>query len=119
MTPTAWRRATSLRINIVGAFIRNKPFGTEIAFGKGFDRLGKHLINTIDTSYPGQVWDYDADAGYPEAIDWARQKGLRFSRSVLPPSGLVGFYGRWWSRSQRSARRVQPVKAQVRSRARM
>lgn len=51
-----------MRINLVGAFIRNKPFGTEIAFKKGFDRLGEHLVNCIDTSYPNQVWDYEADA---------------------------------------------------------
>jgi hypothetical protein len=50
-----------MRINLVGAFVRNAPFGTEIAFKKGFDRLGCHLVNTIDTSYSGQVWDYDAD----------------------------------------------------------
>ncbi|MBV8072884.1 MAG: glycosyltransferase [Acidobacteriaceae bacterium] len=51
-----------MRINLVGAFIRNAPFGTEIAFKKGFDRLGEHLVNVIDDSQPGQVWDYDADA---------------------------------------------------------
>lgn len=51
-----------MRINLVGAFIRNAPFGTEIAFKKGFDRLGEHLVNCIDTSYPNQIWDYEADA---------------------------------------------------------
>jgi spore maturation protein CgeB len=51
-----------MRINLVGAFIRNAPFGTEIAFKKGFNRLGEHLVNCIDTSYPNQVWDYEADA---------------------------------------------------------
>lgn len=47
---------------MVGAFIRNAPFGTEIAFKKGFDRLGSHVVNCIDTSYPNQSFDYDADA---------------------------------------------------------
>lgn len=51
-----------MRINLVGAFIRNAPFGTEIAFQKGLLRLGEHLVNVIDTSYPNQVWDYEADA---------------------------------------------------------
>lgn len=51
-----------MRINLVGAFIRNAPFGTEIAFKKGFLRLGEHLVNCIDDSRPGQVWDYEADA---------------------------------------------------------
>lgn len=50
-----------MRINLVGAFIRNAPFGTEIAFKKGFLRLGEHLVNCIDDSQPGQVWDYEAD----------------------------------------------------------
>jgi len=50
-----------MKINIVGAFIRNFPFGTELAFKKGFDRIGGHQITTIDTSFPDQVWDYDAD----------------------------------------------------------
>lgn len=50
-----------MRINIVGAFIRNAPFGTEIAFQKGLQRLGGHDLTLIDTSYPDQQWDYDAD----------------------------------------------------------
>jgi spore maturation protein CgeB len=51
-----------MRLNIIGAFIRNNPFGTEIAFKKGFERLGGHQLTCIDTSYPNQSWDYDADA---------------------------------------------------------
>jgi spore maturation protein CgeB len=51
-----------LRINLIGAFIRNNPFGTEIAFKKGLERLGTHTITCIDPYYPNQEWDYDADA---------------------------------------------------------
>jgi hypothetical protein len=51
-----------LRINLIGAFIRNKPFGTEIAFKKGFDRIGGHEVTVIDPEYPDQKFDYDADA---------------------------------------------------------
>jgi hypothetical protein len=51
-----------MRINVVGAFIRNAPFGTELAFKRGFDRLGGHSVTYIDPSYPDQRWDYDADA---------------------------------------------------------
>lgn len=51
-----------MRINLVGAFIRNAPFGTEIAFKKGFDRLGGHSVTTIDPDYPDQPWDHEADA---------------------------------------------------------
>lgn len=41
-----------MRINLVGAFIRNYPFGTEIAFKKGFERLGGHDIFVYDPSRP-------------------------------------------------------------------
>lgn len=51
-----------MRINLVGAFIRNYPFGTEIAFKKGFDRIGGHQVTTIDPSYPDQKFDEGADA---------------------------------------------------------
>ncbi len=50
-----------MRINMVGAFIRNAPFGSEIAFKKGLERLG-HEVIPIDTSYPDQIWDQNADA---------------------------------------------------------
>lgn len=50
-----------MRFNMIGAFIRNFPFGTEIAFAKGLRRLG-HQVTTVDPSYPDQKWDFDADA---------------------------------------------------------
>jgi hypothetical protein len=46
---------------MVGAFLRNFPFGTEIAFAKGLERRG-HTVHRIDPGYPNQVWDDDADA---------------------------------------------------------
>lgn len=50
-----------MRINLVGAFVRNRPFGTEIAFEKGLRLLG-HEVSCIDPSVPEpEVWDYDAD----------------------------------------------------------
>lgn len=51
-----------MRINIVGAFVRNAPFATELAFKRGFDRLGVHQMTYIDPSFPLDEWDYDADA---------------------------------------------------------
>lgn len=50
-----------MKLNVVGAFIRNYPFGTEIAFGKGLRKIGVE-VNEIDPGYPGQVFDKDADA---------------------------------------------------------
>lgn len=48
-------------VNMVGAFIRNFPFGTEIAFKKGLERRGVE-VNAIDPSYPDQIFMVDADA---------------------------------------------------------
>lgn len=46
---------------MVGAFIRNARFGTEVAFAKGLRRIG-HVVNEIDPSYPDQHVDPYADA---------------------------------------------------------
>lgn len=50
-----------MKLNVVGAFIRNAPFGTEIAFAKGLRLIGVE-VNEIDPSYDNQVFDKDADA---------------------------------------------------------
>lgn len=49
-----------MRWNIVGAFIRNNPFGTEIAFRKGLERIGEK-VTAIDPSFPQQVFDDEPD----------------------------------------------------------
>ena len=49
-----------MRWNIVGAFIRNNPFGTEIAFRKGLERIGE-TVTAIDPSYPDQKFDENPD----------------------------------------------------------
>ena len=41
-----------MKINLVGAFVRNYPFGTEIAFKKGFERIGSHELFIYDPSRP-------------------------------------------------------------------
>lgn len=46
---------------MVGAHIRNNPFGTELAFAKGLRQVGVDVIE-IDPSYDNQKFDYDADA---------------------------------------------------------
>lgn len=65
-----------MRLNIVGAFIRNFPFGSEIAFQKGLERFGVS-VNTIDPSYDNQKFDHDADATlvfkYVEREDYKRE----------------------------------------------
>jgi spore maturation protein CgeB len=48
-------------INMVGAFIRNNPFGTEIAFKKGFEQIPGCIVNTVDPSRLDQNFIEDAD----------------------------------------------------------
>lgn len=61
-----------MRINLIGAFIRNRPFGTECAFLKGFERIGEHYITAIDPEYRDQKFDHDADATV--LFKWIDQK---------------------------------------------
>lgn len=49
-----------MRWNLVGAFKRNFPFGTEIAFAKGLREAGE-WVTTVDPSYPNQQFDSLAD----------------------------------------------------------
>jgi hypothetical protein len=50
-----------MRLNMVGAFIRNRPFGTEIAFAKGLRELGVE-VNEVDPGYPDQSFLGEPDA---------------------------------------------------------
>lgn len=49
-----------MRWNLVGAFVRNAPYGTEIAFRKGLERIGEK-VTVVDPSQPNQLFDGDAD----------------------------------------------------------
>jgi hypothetical protein len=78
---------------MIGAFKRNAPFGTEIAFQKGFERVGGCSLNCIDPSYKGYKFDYDADVTIvfkyiedPEyKVELAKTNGLKF---VYQPDDL-------------------------------
>jgi hypothetical protein len=48
-----------VRINLVGAFVRNRPFGTEIAFEKGLRILG-HQVTCVDPDHPS-MFDLNPD----------------------------------------------------------
>lgn len=53
-----------MRINLVGSFVRNYPFGTELAFLKGLNRINdrcEYAISVIDPSTQDRQWDLDAD----------------------------------------------------------
>ncbi len=81
-----------MRINLVGAFIRNAPFGTEIAFQKGFRDLGGHQVTCIDTSQSDQKWDYEADATvvfkWIEGDNWKNLAQCRGKKIVYQPDDL-------------------------------
>lgn len=55
--------------NIVGAFIRNNPFGTEIAFRKGLERIGE-TVNAWDPSVYDERNKFDPDADVTLVFKW-------------------------------------------------
>lgn len=80
-----------MRVNMVGAFIRNSPFGTEIAFQKGLEQIGVS-VNTVDTSYSEQHFDHDADATivfkWMEGNYWDALSECRGPKIVYQPDDL-------------------------------
>lgn len=58
-----------MRWNIVGAFIRNNPFGTEIAFRKGLERIGE-TVNAWDPSVMSDLNKFDPDADVTLIFKW-------------------------------------------------
>lgn len=49
-----------MRWNLVGAFVRNNPFGTEIAFRKGLERIGE-TVTAVDPSTNSLNFDHNPD----------------------------------------------------------
>lgn len=49
-----------MKINIVGAIKKNHPYGSEIAFMKGFLRRG-HDVCAVESTYPNQVFHQNPD----------------------------------------------------------
>lgn len=50
-----------MNINLIGPFVVNSPFGTEIAFAKGLKAVG-HGVNTVDPNVPEQLEAIDRNA---------------------------------------------------------
>lgn len=50
-----------MELNLIGPFVVNNPFGTEIAFAKGLKRMG-HSVNTIDPNVESQFDAIENDA---------------------------------------------------------
>jgi len=51
-----------MKINMIGAFVRNAPFGTEIAFKKGLEQIGVSVFTWDPSQKESQTLRNDADA---------------------------------------------------------
>lgn len=75
-----------MRWNLVGAFKRNHPFGTEIAFRKGLERLGEY-VTILDPSYPDQELDDQSDVTV--VFKWLDPGPYRDRLASLPGKKVV------------------------------
>lgn len=75
-----------MRWNIIGAFIRNNPFGTEIAFRKGLERIGE-TVTVIDPSFPDQRFDEEPDVTL--VFKWLDPGALRSKVKSLPGKKVI------------------------------
>ncbi len=58
-----------MRWNLIGAFVRNNPFGTEIAFRKGLERVGEE-VNVYDPSVLYKRLPLDPKADVTVIFKW-------------------------------------------------
>jgi hypothetical protein len=80
-----------MRINLVGAFVRNHPFGTEIAFKKGFERLGGHELFVYDPSRPESsslCREADVTVVFKCMDDWSPVDSCAGKKVVYQPDDL-------------------------------
>lgn len=75
-----------MKWNIVGAFIRNNPFGTEIAFRKGLERIGEQ-VTVVDPSYPNQQFDESPDVTL--VFKWVDPGPYREKIKSLPGKKII------------------------------
>jgi len=72
-------------VNLVGPFVVNDPFGTEIAFSKGLKALGVR-VNEVDPNLPGQRFEFDAD------FTVVFKTAMRYNDRLLEMKGPVVVY---------------------------
>lgn len=65
-----------MKWNLIGAFVRNDPFGTEIAFRKGLERIGE-TVNVFDPSRPDKNLSLDPYADATLIFKWLDPSPLR------------------------------------------
>lgn len=66
-----------MRLNLIGPFTVNAPFGTEIAFSKGLRQLGVVDITEVDPNLGPMQLDWDADATIVFKSCCGREEELR------------------------------------------
>lgn len=59
-----------MKISLIGSFVRNKPFGTEIAFAKGLRQKGCEVVewDPFVNDEPPKNWFINENFDYPKAI---------------------------------------------------
>ncbi len=65
-----------MKWNLIGAFVRNNPFGTEIAFRKGLERIGE-TVRVFDPSAPDKLIQLDPYADFTVIFKWLDPSPLR------------------------------------------
>ena len=78
-----------MKLNLVGPFVVNAPFGTEIAFAKGLRRIGVEVIEVdpnLDTTLAGMHADADATVVFKSCVGHEEHlKRLKNSVIVYQP----------------------------------
>lgn len=77
-----------MKWNIVGAFVRNNPFGTEIAFRKGLERIGE-TVNVYDPSVLYKAFPLDPDADVTLIFKWLDPGIIRDTIATYPGKKIV------------------------------
>jgi hypothetical protein len=75
-----------MKWTVIGAFKRNFPFGTELAFQKGLERIGEQ-VTVIDPSFPDQKFDSNPDVTL--VFKWLDPGPLRDAVKSSPGKKIV------------------------------
>lgn len=78
-----------MKLNLIGPFVINAPFGTEIAFAKGLRRLGHEVVEVdpnVDRDMRGMRNDFDVTVVFKSCVGSERYlKSLRHPIVVYQP----------------------------------
>lgn len=77
-----------MRWNLVGAFVRNNPFGTEIAFRKGLERIGE-TVTVYDPSQLSKAYPLDMEADATVVFKWLDPGPFRDSLKLIGGKKII------------------------------